>query len=146
MAINEKKLFCSFKELTYRKMDKIFLIIVHHRGGNGTADSIHQQHLKQGWAGIGYHYYIQKDGTVWSCRPINTVGAHCSGNNTSSIGICFEGNFKYDKPTKEQLQAGKELILRLRAKIPSIKRVLNHNDLYKTECPVINLKELLKWQ
>ena len=45
------------------------------------------------WAGIGYHYYITKDGTIWASRPDCTVGAHASGGNSDSIGICFEGDY-----------------------------------------------------
>lgn len=131
--------------LTPRKTSNIIMIILHHRAGDGDIESIHQQHLNKGWAGIGYHYYIRKDGTIYQGRPIEYVGAHCPNNNSKSIGICFEGDFRKVQPTKEQLQSCKELVQTLRLNIPSIKRVLNHNDLYATACPVVNLKELIKW-
>ena len=54
----------TFKQMNKLNPNKVLLIVFHHRGGNGDVQSIHQQHLRQGWAGIGYHYYISKDGTV----------------------------------------------------------------------------------
>ncbi len=130
--------------LTPRNTSSIIMIILHHRAGDGDIESIHQQHLNKGWAGIGYHYYIRKDGTIYQGRPIEYVGAHCPNNNSKSIGICLEGDFRKVQPTKEQLQSCKELVQTLRLNIPSIKRVLNHSDLYATACPVVNLKELIK--
>lgn len=130
--------------LTPRNTSSIIMIILHHRAGDGDIESIHQQHLNKGWAGIGYHYYIRKDGTIHQGRPIEYVGAHCPNNNSKSIGICLEGDFRKVQPTEEQLQSCKELVQALRTNIPSIKRVLNHNDLYATACPVVNLKELIK--
>ena len=69
-------------------------IILHHRAGNGDVMSIHSQHLGQGWAGIGYHFYVRKDGNVYSGRPINMVGGHTTNYNSVSVGVCFEGNFE----------------------------------------------------
>jgi N-acetylmuramoyl-L-alanine amidase len=111
-------------------------IIIHHRAGNGDAPSIHHQHLKNGWVGIGYHFYIRKDGNIFSGRPLDTVGAHTVGKNAVSVGICFEGN--YDSADKEmpapQLKAGKELITYLKGiyKNASVKR---HSDFQPTACP-----------
>ena len=35
-------------------------IILHHRAGEGDVESIHSTHLANGWAGIGYHFYVRK--------------------------------------------------------------------------------------
>lgn len=121
-------------------VNKINKIILHHSAGSGTVEQIHTMHKKLGWAGIGYHYYITKDGVIHNGRPINMVGSHCVGNNTNSIGICLEGNFKKEEPTKEQLTALKSLVSQLRKEHQNIKRVFNHKDLCATECPVYNLK------
>ena len=108
-------------------------IIVHHRAGNGDAQSIHQGHLELGYTGIGYHFYVRKDGTVYKGRPIATVGAHCVGAN--SLGVCFEGN--YEKETKmppAQCRAGKALISYLKGLYP-LAEVRRHKDFYATACP-----------
>lgn len=64
-------------------------------GENGdnelTVCDIHNFHLKNGWAGIGYHFYIDKDGKIYPGRPITKRGAHVQGYNEGNIGICFDG-------------------------------------------------------
>ncbi|MBR2452590.1 MAG: N-acetylmuramoyl-L-alanine amidase [Clostridia bacterium] len=110
-------------------------IILHHRAGVGDALSIHKGHIKNGWCGIGYHFYVRKDGTVYRGRPIATEGAHCTGYNGKSIGVCFEGNFETEEtmPIKQK-NAGKQLVSHLLRLYPKavIKR---HKDFSKTACP-----------
>ncbi len=76
-------------------------LIVHHieaEGSNWTVQAIHNMHRNEnGWAAIGYHYYIRLDGSVYRGRPDNAIGAHCQGANTNTLGIAFEGD--YDKRT-----------------------------------------------
>ena len=69
-------------------------IILHHAAAvTCSADQIHAWHLANGWSGIGYHFFVRKDGTVYRGRPEDTVGAHAGGSNSDSIGVCFEGSF-----------------------------------------------------
>lgn len=146
MSINiERSIEIQFNKnkLQRRKLSDICLIILHHRGGAGSVESIHQQHIKNGWAGIGYNYYIRFGGKVFEGRPLQYVPSHCAGNNSKSIGICLEGDFRKQQPTKLQMASLRELIKELKKEYPSIKKVLNHNDLYATQCPVINLKEMI---
>lgn len=126
------------------KPNDVRIIILHHRGGRGDIESIHLQHLKNGWAGCGYHFYIRYDGKIYEGRPTSFVGSHCNGNNSKSIGICLEGNFLKEEPRPAQLTACKELVVYLKGKFKNINNVLNHNDLYKTQCPVVDLKEMIK--
>lgn len=109
-------------------------IILHHRAGNGDVESIHAQHLSQGWTGIGYHFYVRKDGTVYVGRPIDVIGAHATGFNNNSIGICFEGNFDSEVMSQVQLQAGRELVAYVRNKYPNAD-VKGHGDYMTTACP-----------
>lgn len=48
-------------------------------------------HLRRGGSGAGYHYYIRKDGSIKSLRPVDKSGAHARGYNAHSIGVCYEG-------------------------------------------------------
>lgn len=109
-------------------------IILHHRAGYGDVASIHNHHLNKGWAGIGYHFYIRRDGTIWRGRPIAKVGAHCEGYNSSSVGVCFEGDFEKDKITPQQLYSGKALVSHLKALYPRAE-VKKHKDFNSTACP-----------
>ncbi len=120
-------------KLTLRKDTE--LIILHHRAGEGNAESIHQSHLARGWSGIGYHFYVRKSGEVFKGRPIGAVGAHTVGKNPVSIGVCFEGNYEADTiMPKAQLKAGRELIGYLKTLYPKA-QVAEHKNFQATACP-----------
>lgn len=44
-----------------------------------------------GWADIGYHIVVTEAGKIEQGRPISQAGAHTSGHNADSIGICYVG-------------------------------------------------------
>ena len=110
-------------------------IVLHHRAGVGDIKSLHQLHLQTGYTGIGYHFYIRKDGTVYRGRPINTVGAHCLGSNADSIGICFEGDYTRETMPAAQFLAGLQLIRDIKELYAYTVDVKKHSDLYNTVCP-----------
>ena len=58
-----------------------------------TVADVHNWHQKKKWAGIGYHYFIDKKGEIFTGRPRNTTGAHTYGYNQQSVALCFEGDF-----------------------------------------------------
>lgn len=121
-------------------------IIIHHADAKECdAETINKWHIARGWNGIGYHFVVRKNGTIEEGRPIDTVGAHCTGQNVDSIGICFEGNFEVEHMEDLQLQTGKELIAYLRGKYGDI-RVTKHRDFMATSCPGKNFPfdELVK--
>lgn len=133
-----------FKELSERA--KTDLIVVHHTGNptddDLSAEQIHRAHVNMGWAGIGYHYVIRKDGTVEAGRPVDKVGAHAYGFNSRSVGIMVCGNFDIGVPTKAQLNTLPMLIAELCKKynlIASKDVVVGHRDLMATQCPGDNL-------
>lgn len=109
-------------------------IILHHRAGNGDVNSIHVQHQNQGYTGIGYHFYVRKDGKIYRGRPLTAVGAHCLGNNSYSVGVCFEGNFESETMPEVQINAGQELVAYLKNLYPNTE-VKRHNDFNSTACP-----------
>ena len=122
-----------------RSLKTIDRIIIHHsaiqQSINTSPIAIHCEHIKRGYSGIGYHFYIKSDGTIYRGRPIIYIGAHCKGYNTTSIGICFEGNFEIDKPTNAQKIAFKNLFNYLKYEIPTIKYLNYHKELFATACP-----------
>jgi hypothetical protein len=44
-----------------------------------------------GWSDLGYHYLIDRDGTVAKGRPVEKAGAHCKGHNSTTIGVSLFG-------------------------------------------------------
>ena len=111
-------------------------IVLHHRAGDGDVKSIHNQHLAQGYSGIGYNYYIRKDGSVYEGRPVNMAGAHTVNHNNESVGICFEGDFHNSATpmSNEQKDSGIELIRYLSSRYPKAE-IKRHSDLSATACP-----------
>ena len=76
-------------------MREITEIIIHcsatKEGKDFRAKDIDAWHKAKGWAGIGYHFVIDLDGTIEQGRPMDKVGAHCYGHNKNSIGVCYIG-------------------------------------------------------
>jgi N-acetylmuramoyl-L-alanine amidase len=48
-------------------------------------------HRAQGWADIGYHVVIRRDGGIEAGRSIDSVGAHTLGWNHRSVGVVLAG-------------------------------------------------------
>ena len=100
MCINETSL--KFGGMT--KRTKTNLIVLHHAAAKScSVQDVHRWHLDRGWSGIGYHFFVRKDGTVWRGRPEDRVGAHTVNYNSRSIGICFEGNFELEPILKANI-------------------------------------------
>ena len=74
-----------------------------------SVETIHNYHKSLGWAGIGYHIYIRKDGKVYEGRPLWAIGAHATGYNSDSIGVCCEGNYDIETMPEEQKRAAQEV-------------------------------------
>lgn len=110
-------------------------LILHHAAADGiSAETIHSWHLAKGWAGIAYHYYVRKDGTVYRGRPETWTGGHTTNWNYCSIGICFEGNFETQTMPTAQRNAGAALVADIMARYPGI-TVGRHKDYNSTACP-----------
>lgn len=89
----------------------------------------------------GYHYYITRDGTTYQTRHLQLVGAHAKGNNSHSLGVCYEGGYDEhgrvaDTRTEEQKVALLKLLRKLKAAHPQAE-ILGHRDLsgVKKACP-----------
>ena len=125
------------EELKYKNKPK--KLIIHHTSDNGlTPERINEIHVENGWAGIGYHFYIRSDGTIYRGRPEEAVGAHAKKNNNDSIGIALEGNFEEASPTEAQMEALVKLSADMIIKY-NLSEVLGHRDVYETLCPGENL-------
>ena len=88
-------------------------LVIHHVGGTNrdvSASEIHEWHLANGWAGIGYHYVIRQDGTIERGRWRGYTGSHAYGLNSASIGINVVGDLQNNEPTVEQLDSLNNLL------------------------------------
>lgn len=117
------------------KRSMIDMIVLHHAAAsNCSIYTVHKWHLANGWSGVGYHYFINKQGMIFQGRPDDTIGSHAKGFNSTTLGICFEGNFEKETPTQSQIDAGLELVEYLKKKY-NINKVKGHGELMVTSCP-----------
>lgn len=70
-------------------------IIIHcsatREGQDFSVKDIDRWHKQRVFLMVGYHYIIRLDGTIEQGRPLEMIGAHCTGHNAHSIGICYIG-------------------------------------------------------
>ena len=129
----------------YQEYHPIDLIVIHCSATritrSYTVDDCRRDHRARGFADIGYHYYITRDGVVHVGRPLYTEGAHATGFNRRSIGICYEGGLDIrgrpaDTRTPAQMTTLKQLLDRLKSDYPTAK-VVGHRDLpgVQKDCP-----------
>lgn len=114
-------------------------VIIHHTAvDNLTPENINEDHKRRGYGGIGYHFYIRKDGSVYRGREEKLEGAHTIGRNYDSIGICIEGNFENEELSETQERSLVMLIADMIIKY-NISDIIGHKDEYQTLCPGRNL-------
>ena len=130
-------------------------IVIHCSATPPTLDigrvEIDQWHKARGWAGIGYHFIVRRDGTLEYGREVTKVGAHARGYNKRSIGICLIGGVRCEgeKLVPEasfnamQWSTLKGLVVALKLVWPKA-RVIGHNEVSRKACPSFDVQEWFK--
>lgn len=121
----------------------INLIIIHcsatKEGIDYTTADIKKWHLANGWSDIGYHYVVYRDGSIHNGRDVNISGAHCTGYNSHSIGICYIGGLdsngkEKDTRTDAQKSAILNLLKTLKGLYPNA-AIHGHREFANKACP-----------
>lgn len=130
-------------------MRPISKIIVHcaatPEGREVTVEDIDKWHTQRGFNGIGYHYVVYLDGSVHVGRNENLVGAHTSGQNKNSIGVCYiggvakDGKTPKDTRTEAQKKSLLALLKELKAKYPKA-TIHGHREFAAKACPSFDAK------
>lgn len=120
--------------------------------GQSTAqkvEEIRRWHKARGWRDIGYHWIIDRDGTVKPGRAEDEQGAHVRGHNENSLGVCLIGGHGSDQSdlfsdnfTDEQDKALRALLRQIEQRHGSV-RIRGHNDVSPKACPGFNVARWL---
>ena len=118
-------------------------------GKDYDVETIKKWHLQRGFSDIGYHYVIHPDGKVEEGRDVNIAGAHCSGHNSKSIGICYIGGMTADNKKAKDTRTSEQrtmllwLLMKMRKLYPSAS-IHGHRDFAAKDCPSFDATEEYK--
>lgn len=128
----------------YTNSRNITEIIIHcsatPEGKDYTVKDIKSWHLQRGFSDIGYHWVIYRDGSIHQGRNEAISGAHCTGHNTNSIGVCYIGGMDSnnknpkDSRTAAQKEALVSLLKELKKRYPKAK-IVSHSTYAAKACP-----------
>ena len=123
-------------------------IVIHHSGNTDTVEDIRNLHVNiNKWDDIGYHFMIDREGSLVIGRDIDKIGAHVYGFNEDSIGICLLGNFDFENIEEKQLDMLRWLLKKLISEFSLNKESIKfHRDFPNVakSCPGLNIiKELI---
>lgn len=143
-----------FPQMVFKKSARrITEVIVHcsatPEGKDYTVDDITAWHKARGFNTIGYHYVIYRDGGIYLGRDVDKVGAHCTGHNSNSIGICYIGGCDKTgkKPKDTRTAAQKESLIKLlkymKQMYPGIE-IYGHRNYANKACPSFDARKEYK--
>ena len=125
-------------------------IIVHcsatPEGKDFTVSDIKRWHLQRGFSDIGYHWVVYRDGTIVSGRPESISGAHCTGHNSISIGVCYIGGCASDGKTPKDTRtpAQKDALIKILKSLKSRytkASIHGHREFANKACPSFDAKK-----
>lgn len=130
-------------------------LTIHHTvqgnvSGPAAVRQVQNWHMDgNGWADIGYHFLIDRDGTIYAANPENRVGAHVLNQNRGNLGISLIGSFHKEQLPDAQKRAAAAMVRYLGKKYNiTINRnnVKGHGERMSTECPGgnVNLDEIVQ--
>ena len=106
-----------------------------------NAQVIDRWHKERGWPEIGYHVFVQRNGSLQMGRDWNKIPAAQRGHNTGSLAFCLHG---LREETFSELQ--KRAMVELSSAIDHALKTVTfhgHNEVAAKACPVIDYKRIL---
>jgi hypothetical protein len=134
--------------------DTLRTIIIHHTANGADILTNEKREKSRGFAALGYHFFIDKEGVISEGRPLEVMGSNAGEGETpgptndpdwGAIGIVVQGDydgfFASDPPAK-QLDALESLVVALQSTF-TIERLLMHREIKRkgtaTVCPGANM-------
>jgi len=116
-------------------------VVIHHSAlyendDLSTLYAVQDLHMDdRGWADIGYHYMVGRDGGIYAGRDVSVRGTHTALHNTGSVGVCLLGDLETNDPTEPQLAASQALVDWLAIRL-QLTHLAGHGDFnVDTVCP-----------
>ena len=142
----------SWKGNLSRRQKTDYIVLHHAEASKCSAKQIDEWHKANGWIGIGYHYFVKKDGSIYRGRPMWSVGAHVLGRNDCSLGICAEGSYMTETMPDAQKKSIAELLDYLKKHYYPEAKIVGHREIGDSNCPgknypldeLKNYKDVLK--
>lgn len=115
-------------------MRKINNIVVHCTGGPATqtVSDIKAEFKRKGWKNPGYHYLIDKEGTITQLLDLSKVANGVKGHNSDSVHVAYIGGIgslknENDTRTGEQKKSLLQIIKKLHKDFPEA-QIKGHRD------------------
>lgn len=123
--------------LSQRNSTKYF-VLHHAEASSCSVYDIDNWHKQNGWSGIGYHFFVRKNGEIYRGRPLDSLGAHVQGMNNCSLGICAEGSYMKETMPEVQKKTIAELIDYLKTNYYPNAQIVGHREIGSSDCPGTN--------
>jgi outer membrane lipoprotein SlyB len=132
-----------------RPVDKVFLHCTASDlplEGDALVSEIRRWHTDKppkgrGWSDIGYHFLIDKKGTLLAGRPLELIPAAQEGHNTGTIAISVHGMKEF---TDASLRKCRDFCLYLLGVYDGMLTFHGHHEVQPNkECPVYDYHKLL---
>jgi hypothetical protein len=100
---------------------------------------------ENGWSDVGYHFVMDRDGSIIVARPLDRTGALIRGFNKRKVGICLIGGHGgserddfLDNFTAAQEASLRDFIQDMKGKLGPLK-VSGHNQYANKACPCFHV-------
>lgn len=110
--------------------------------GAQLSRTIDRWHKQRGWAGIGYHYTIDKNGNLITGRDLEKTPAAQARHNAATIAVCLHG-LEEDKFTDAQIDTLKQLCINYDDLYDGRLTFHGHKEVAAKACPVIDYVNIL---
>ena len=125
-----------------RKIHRVFIhCSASDHPHHDNIETIKSWHLERGFTDVGYHFFIQKDGTLEYGRDSEKTPAAQKGHNLNTLAICMHG-LKEEKFTTAQFDTLRKLAQQIEHNYDNIS-FHGHCEVSKKACPVFNYKKVL---
>lgn len=126
-----------------RPVSKVYLhCTASDNPAHDNVETITEWHKARGFADIGYHALIHKDGVISAGRSLELTPAAQAGHNTGTIAISLHGLDKA-KFTESQFDALRHLCHEINLAYDRKVTFHGHNEVAAKACPVFDYRAVL---